>query len=196
MKPVNIATIDSFERARPKSAGRWKLGANYAPAVEPMVELNKIGYHQCLWTYDDIISEVGACNVFFVVKNDNGQKELITPMLDGSLLPGLTRKTVLELIQADIDENGPDNAIVSKVTERQIRMTEMVKLIDEGKLVEFFGSGTAVTILPIQKLLHEGVERKLPISEDNIGDVTSWVYNKIVGIQYGKEQHPLQYVVE
>ena len=73
-------------------------------------------------------------------------------MLDGSLLPGLTRKTVLELIQSDIDENGPDNAIVSKVTERQIRMTEMVKMIDEGKLVEFFGSGTAVTILPIQKL--------------------------------------------
>lgn len=75
IKPINIAILDHFERSTPKSAGAFKLGSNYAPSVQPLVEWNKKGYHQILWTYDDTICEVGACNIFFVIKNDKGQKE-------------------------------------------------------------------------------------------------------------------------
>jgi len=94
IKPVNVAIIDHFERATPKSAGAFKLGANYAPSIQPLVDLNKRGYHQVLWTYSEYITEVGAANIFFLIENEKGQKELMTPELDGSILPGITRKTV------------------------------------------------------------------------------------------------------
>lgn len=123
----------------------------------------KFRYHQVLWTYDDNIAEVGACNFFFVMKNDNGQKELVTPYLDGAILPGITRKSIIEFCQKDIDEKGADKAIVSKVTERLVKISEFIQMIDDGKIVECFGSGTAVTIIPVQKICNFFVNSYLKI---------------------------------
>ena len=86
---------EEFIRGHNKSAASYKLGGNYGPTVSPQKAVNQRGWHNILWTYDGIISEVGAANIMFVIINDDGEKELVTPKLDGSVLPGITRKTIL-----------------------------------------------------------------------------------------------------
>lgn len=153
IKPINIAVIDHFERTTPKSAGAYKLGSNYAPSVQPMVNWNKRGYHQILWTYGDTICEVGACNIFFVVRNENGEKVVMTPELDGSILPGIVRKTVLEFLSeySDANKNNSDR-IFDRVEEKNVKISEIKKAFQEGRILECFGSGTAVIIVPIGKI--------------------------------------------
>lgn len=138
---------------------------------------------------------MGACNIFFVIKNDEGKREVITPELDGSILPGITRKTVLEFLRKDIEERGKD-AVTDVVTERKVRISEIQELFNKGRVLECFGSGTAVTIVPVQMINIKNVEHRLPISEESTGDVSNWVYKKIIDVQYGRVESPLQFVVE
>ena len=96
IKPINVM-IDTnlpFIRGNDKSSASFKLGANYAPTVLPQKEINQRGFHNILWTYDGILSEVGVMNFFVVIINDQGEKEIITPRLDGSILPGITRRSI------------------------------------------------------------------------------------------------------
>lgn len=144
VKPIKLAIVRRYERGNPKSAACYKLGSNYGPTCLISSELAKEGYSQALWTHNDNILEVGACNIFFLLKGKNGRKELITPPLDGSVLPGITRKSIIELVQKEHPE-------IDMVV-RDFTVSELTKAFKDGRVIEVFGAGTAVCIVPVEEL--------------------------------------------
>ena len=141
-KPIKLSICREFERGTPKSSAGFKISPNYAPTIKIAGDLKKRdGSDQVLWLYNDRILEVGACNIFFLMKDQTGALELVTAPLDGSILPGVTRSTILQLER---------ERKRFKVSERNFTMTEVKQAYKEGRLVEIFGTGTAVVILPVE----------------------------------------------
>lgn len=99
------------------------------------------GCDQVLWLLHDYVTEVGTMNIFVFWKNENGEDELVTPPLDGTILPGVTRASILELSRG-LKE--------FKVVEKPFKIQEMVKAVKESRIYEAFGSGTAAIVSPIQ----------------------------------------------
>ena len=99
-KPVNIYSKLDAVRAWPNGSGDKKLGSNYGPTIFHQVQVAKEGYDQILWLVNDRISEVGVMNFFVYWLNENGEKELITAELDGTILPGVTRDSILDLTRS------------------------------------------------------------------------------------------------
>ena len=142
VKPIKLGICREFERGFPKSAAGFKISPNYGPTIKIGLDLhNSVGADQVLWLYNDRILEVGACNIFFIIKDENGDLELVTAPLDGSILPGVTRSSVLERER---------ERKRFKVSERIFTLTEVKKAFNEGRLVEIFGTGTAVVVLPVE----------------------------------------------
>lgn len=129
-KPVSIDCYTDFVRAWYKGSGDKKLGSNYGPTIKPAQVVAGTGYDQILWLIDDHITEVGVMNLFIFWKNENGEKELVTCPLDGTILPGITRKSILELTR-HWDE--------FKVTERYVQIQELIKAVKEDRVIEMFG---------------------------------------------------------
>ena len=105
-----------------------KLGANYGPVIHETALAQQQGYHQLMWLNGDEITEFGSFN-FFIHWNNKGKKELITPPLDGTVLPGITRESVIELLK-------PEGEIVQK----QINIRDFAHLAKHGKVYEAFGT--------------------------------------------------------
>ena len=144
LTPIRLAICRDYERGTPLSAAGYKLGANYAPTIKISGDLKeKLGADQVLWLHNDKILEVGACNIFFLIEDSEGKRELVTAPLDGSILPGITRDTILKLEQ--------EKQRV-KVSERHLTITELKELSKQGKVIEIFGTGTAVCIMPIAEI--------------------------------------------
>ena len=101
-----------------------------------------------LWLLHDYVLEVGTMNFFVFWRNEDGEEELVTPPLDGTILPGVTRMSLLELMK-DLKE--------FKVSERKIKIQEMIKAVNEGRMIEAFGAGTAVIVSPVQSFKYDGV---------------------------------------
>ncbi|KAF8649776.1 hypothetical protein AX16_005542 [Volvariella volvacea WC 439] len=144
-KPVALYGTTEYIRAAPGGTGAYKLGVNYAPGVMPQKEAAKQGYVQNLWLHgpEHYLTEVGTMNMFVVFKQADGVLELVTPPLDGMILPGVTRDSVLALARGHIAgsykvPNLPDNL---KVTERQVTMKEVKAAAQSNSLVELFGAG-------------------------------------------------------
>ena len=152
--------------------GFTKTAGNYAASLIAQEIAEERGYTQVLWldgVEKKYIEEVGTMNIMFVINN-----EVITPELNGSILPGITRRSAIELLKA----NG------YKVTERKIAIQEVFDAYDNGTLNEIFGTGTAAVISPVGELLWEG--RTIKINNGEIGPVSHLVYDTITGIQSGK----------
>ena len=162
---------DKYVRAVPGGIGEAKTPGNYAASLRAQVEAKKEGYSQVLWL-DGVerkyVEEVGTSNIFFKI---NG--ELITPALNGSILSGMTRRTVLELAR----EWG------MKVSERAISIHEIFAANDNGTLQEAFGSGTAAVISPVGELSWKGT--KISINNNKTGETTQKLFDAITGMQYG-----------
>jgi branched-chain amino acid aminotransferase len=173
LNPVGIYVEESFVRAVRGGPGYTKTGGNYAASLAGQVEAQKLGLAQVLWL-DGVerkyIEEVGAMNIFFVL----GDNEVITPELSGSILGGITRKSVIELCQK----------WGMKVTERKISIDEIAEAYKSGSLKEIFGTGTAAVISPVG-LLQWG-ETRMVINDNKIGEVSAKLYDMLTGIQYGK----------
>lgn len=138
--PLKVMISEKYVRAVPGGAGFAKAAGNYGATLMPVKEIKEQGYDQYLWT--DVfehryIQEVGTMNVFFVIN-----EVVITPELDGTLLDGTTRDTLLHLFR----EQG------TKVEERKVTVDEIYKAYKEGTLTECFGSGTAAVVSPINLL--------------------------------------------
>jgi branched-chain amino acid aminotransferase len=140
-KPITLGVCREYERGNPKSAAGYKVSPNYGPTIQISGEMKaKYNCDQVLWVHDDKVLEVGACNIFFLLKDKSGQLELITSPLDGSILPGVTRDSVLALEREKKRY---------KVSERYLTISELKQAGKENRIVEIFGTGTAVCIMPV-----------------------------------------------
>lgn len=184
-RAVSLEATDYAVRAWPGGVGNRKLGANYAPCVKPQLEAASRGYHQNLWLFGDegYITEVGTMNVFFVFQDAYGKKELVTAPLDGTILDGVTRNSVLTLAR---DRLPADEWTVS---ERKFNIHEVKERATKGELVEAFGSGTAALVSPINKIGWEGEDIAVPLALGKAGDLTIQMSNWIKGIQHGEEEY-------
>ncbi|HWU42223.1 MAG TPA: branched-chain amino acid aminotransferase, partial [Bdellovibrio sp.] len=174
-KPIKIWTEEKYLRAAPGGLGAVKAGANYASSLKAALEAKKKGYAQVLWL--DVehqgIEEVGTMNVFFVFKN-----EIVTPVLNGSILAGGTRDAIIKILRS---KNLP-------LTERRITVTEVIEGLKKGTLVEAFGTGTAAVISPIGELFYQGKE--WVFNNGQVGTLSSELYKEITSIQRGTSADP------
>ena len=130
-------------------------------------------------------------NYFMFWKNSAGEKELVTPPLDGIILPGVTRDSILSLAK-EWNE--------FKVVERPISMSEVTQAIQEGRILEMFGSGTAAIVSPIKCIHYDGKNLDIPLDPNDptsqVGPLTKRFADTILGIQYGEIPHKWSVVVE
>lgn len=181
-KPVTIYVTDKYVRAVKGGLGHAKTPANYAASLLAAEEAKKAGYTQVLWLDGcqfKYIEEVGTMNIFFVI-ND----EVITPPLEGSILGGMTRDSVLHLTRN----------WGLKVRERPITIDEVYDASQKGALQEIFGTGTAAVISPVSELNWSG---KIIVPGDgNVGKISQRLYDTITGIQYGLLPDEYDWVTE
>lgn len=180
--PVSIKVEDKYVRAFPGGIGEAKTAANYAASLRAQVAANKEGFDQVLWLdagRREYIEEVGTMNIFFKI---NG--ELVTPALNGSILAGITRKTVIELAA----QWG------YTMREREISIQEIFEAYDQGLLEESFGSGTAAVISPVGQLFWQG--RRILVNGGKTGLLTQKLFDHIMAVQYGKENDDFGWIVE
>ncbi len=172
INPVKIMIESDDVRAVRGGTGEAKCGGNYAASNRAGERAEQMGYSQVLWL-DGVerkyIEEVGAMNVMFKI---NG--EVVTPMLAGSILPGITRKSILELLKK---EGIP-------AVERLISIDELVEAMENGTLEEAWGCGTAAVVSPIGELCYNG--KKYAVNGGKIGELTQHLYDTLTGIQWGK----------
>ena len=178
--PVKIMVSEKYVRAVPGGVGYAKTGGNYAASILAEKEAKELGYTQVLWL-DGVerryIEEVGSMNIFFLIN-----EEIVTPQLTGSILPGITRMSVLEL--------GKHWGL--KVSERRVSIDEILKGLKDGSVTEIFGSGTAAVISPVGVLSYKGEECQ--VGNRETGPITSRFYEQLTGIQYGKVADPFDWV--
>ncbi|XP_041033730.1 branched-chain-amino-acid aminotransferase, cytosolic-like isoform X2 [Carcharodon carcharias] len=157
--PVSLLADPKFVRAWKGGVGDCKMGGNYGPTVYVQNEAQKQGCQQVLWLYGDEheITEVGTMNIFVYWKNEQGEVELLTPPLDGTILPGVTRQSLLDLAQQWGE---------FKVSERGMAMSELIKGLQENRVKEVFGSGTACVICPVSRILYQGQNYHIPTMEN------------------------------
>ncbi|WP_249870349.1 branched-chain amino acid aminotransferase [Oceanobacillus saliphilus] len=182
INPVKIAVENHYVRTVKGGTGEAKTGGNYAASLKAQELVAAEGFSQVLWldgVEKKYIEEVGSMNVFFKI---NG--EVVTPMLNGSILAGVTRSSVIELLK---HWNVP-------VSERRISMEELNQAYEDGTLEEAFGSGTAAVISPIGQLTWEG--KDMVINNGKTGEISQKIYDTITGIQYGKVEDPFGWVEE
>ena len=180
INPVKIMIENEDVRTVRGGTGYAKCGGNYAASTRAGERAAKKGYSQVLWL-DGVerkyIEEVGAMNVMFKI---NG--EIITPMLTGSILPGITRKSCIEVLKK----------LGYQVTERLLSVDELVSALKDGTLEEAWGCGTAAVVSPIGKLAY-GEEEYL-VGGGKIGEVTQKLYDILTGIQWGKVEDTFNWV--
>ena len=172
INPVKIMIESEDVRAVRGGTGEAKCGGNYAASNRAGERAEQMGYSQVLWldgVQRKYIEEVGAMNVMFKI---NG--EVVTPMLAGSILPGITRKSILELLKK---EGIP-------ASERLISIDELVEAMENGTLEEAWGCGTAAVVSPIGELCYNG--KKYAVNGGKIGELTQHLYDTLTGIQWGK----------
>jgi branched-chain amino acid aminotransferase len=180
--PVSIYVEDQLVRAVVGGVGDIKTGGNYAASLLGGMKAEEKGFSQVLWLdakEHKYVEEVGAMNVFFVF----GEK-VVTPMLTGSILPGITRDSVIKL----------GREMGYEVEERRISMDEVLEGIKTGKLTEMFGSGTAAVISPVGLLHYK--DTNYYINDNQVGKITRTFYEHLVDIQYGKAEDKLGWSYE
>jgi branched-chain amino acid aminotransferase len=172
---------DQRSRARRTGGvGNTKTIGNYAASLYAGEEAHKAGYTQVLWL-DGIeqkyIEEVGAMNIFFVIGD-----EIVTPELSGSILPGITRKSVIALARH----------WGMQVSERKISIDEVMEAHGAGTLKEIFGSGTAAVISPVGELKYG--DRVLTIGNGSVGPTALKLFESLCDIQYGTAEDPMAWI--
>ncbi|MDD4146717.1 MAG: branched-chain amino acid aminotransferase [Clostridia bacterium] len=180
--PVSIYVEDQLVRAAVGGVGDIKTGGNYAASLLGGEKAAQKGFSQVLWLdakEHRYVEEVGAMNVFFVF----GEK-LVTPMLTGSILPGITRDSVLRLAR-EMDY---------EVEERRISIDEVLEGIKTKQLTEMFGSGTAAVISPVGLLHYQ--DTNYDINDNQVGKVTKTFYEHLLDIQYGRAEDKLGWSYE
>lgn len=174
LSPVKIYIEEQYVRAVVGGVGHVKTSGNYAASLKAQEEAEAKGYAQILWLdakENKYVEEVGSMNIFFKI---NG--EVVTPKLNGSILNGVTRDSVIQLLK---HWNVP-------VREEKISIEEVYQAHERGDLEEAFGAGTAAVISPVGELSWK--DKRITINEQKIGQISQRLYDAITGIQLGKEE--------
>ncbi|KAH7920089.1 branched-chain amino acid aminotransferase II [Leucogyrophana mollusca] len=198
-KPVPLYGTTEYIRAAPGGTGAFKLAANYAPGVVAQKSAAKAGYVQNLWLHgpEHYLTEVGTMNLFVALKGEDGVAELVTPPLDGMILPGVTRDSVLALARNHVSgaKKLPGLPDKLKISERPITMGEVIQANNAGRLIELFGTGTAAVVTPVDKIGYQGGDVHIPTGEDGMGPISKPLWTELVGIQTGTIQSDWNVVV-
>lgn len=180
---VRLLADPSFVRAWPGGTGAIKCGGNYAMGMQAQRMAMDRGYSQVLWLFKDQVTEAGTMNQMFFWKRKDGTPELITAPLDGTILPGVTRDSILTLARAYGD---------FEVTERDYTIYEVIEAIEEGRLIEGFGCGTAAVVSPVKEFHYDGKDYPVPLdpsdSDSQIGPLAKRFYDDLLDIQYGRKE--------
>ncbi len=172
--PVKIFVTEKFVRAAKGGVGEAKTAGNYAASLMASEEAKKLGFTQVLWldaAEKRYVEEVGTMNIFFLIDD-----VLVTPALSGSILPGITRDSVIHLAKS----------WGIKVEERPISIDEIIEKADSGQLQESFGSGTAAVISPVGSLYYMG--KTIEINQGQTGSLAKRLFDEITAIQYGDKE--------
>lgn len=182
LDPVKIYVEDQDVRAVKGGTGTAKTGGNYAASLRAGDRAEAQGYSQVLWldgVHRKYIEEVGSMNVMFKVAG-----KILTPDLNGSVLDGITRRSCIQLLK----DWGYE------VEERRISAEELFEAAEKGELEEAWGTGTAAVVSPIGELA-EG-DKKVTVSNNQIGPVTQRLYDELTGIQWGRLPDPHGWTVK
>ncbi len=174
--PTRIFVSDTYVRAVQGGPGEAKTSGNYGPTLYVSKEAAARGYAQVLWLDGKehrYVEEVGTSNIFFYLN-----EELVTPPLGGTILPGITRDSVLHLAR--------DWGL--RVTERPISIDEVIQGCQDGALQEAFASGTAAVISPVGTIGYKGLD--YTVNTGQTGELSKKLYDEIIGIQYGQRPDP------
>ncbi|KAB0349678.1 hypothetical protein FD754_014535, partial [Muntiacus muntjak] len=152
--PVSLWANPKYVRAWKGGTGDCKMGGNYGSSLFAQCEAVENACQQVLWLYgeDNQITEVGTMNLFLYWINEDGEEELATPPLDGIILPGVTRQSILDLAHKWGE---------FKVSERYLTMDDLTTAVEENRVREMFGSGTACVVCPVSTILYKGEARIL-----------------------------------
>jgi len=182
LEPVGIYVENQFVRAVRGGVGFAKTGGNYAASLKAGDVAKEKGFAQVLWL-DGIeqkyVEEVGSMNMMFVLDG-----KVVTPALNGSILSGITRDSVLTLAK---DFGLP-------VEERKVSIDEVIEGAKSGALTEAFGTGTAAVVSPVGSLCYG--EDCFPVGDGKIGKLTQRFYDTLTGIQYGRLPDPHDWIVK
>jgi branched-chain amino acid aminotransferase len=172
--PTKIFVSEEYVRAAPGGTGNTKAAGNYAASLYASRIATNMGYTQVLWLdarEKKYVEEVGTSNIFFYIGD-----ELITPALTGTILPGVTRNSVIQLARH----------FGTKVVERQLSIDEVITASQKGTLKEVFASGTAAIVSPVGQIYFRGKEYL--INGGKTGPLAEKLYNEILQIQYGLKE--------
>ncbi|KAH8342826.1 hypothetical protein KR059_000610 [Drosophila kikkawai] len=207
---VSLLADPSYVRAWPGGVGDRKMGSNYAPTINVQKEAAARGLQQVLWLYGENhqLTEVGTMNIFMFYVNDQGgesspgnalqnnlqvfcfscfpEQELVTPPLSGLILPGITRDSILRMTR----QWGK-----FKVSEATITMPQVCELLNQGRLLELFGAGTACVVSPVNRINYLGQDLYIPTMEQE-KPVHELIRDTLTDIQYGKVDHPWSVVID
>jgi branched-chain amino acid aminotransferase len=178
--PIKILVTSDYVRAVRGGVGESKTPGNYAASLLAGEKAHDAGYTQVLWldgVEQKYLEEVGSMNIFFVIDD-----EILTPELNGSILPGITRKSVVELAKHWGD----------KVAERRISIDELMQAHGSGSLKEVFGAGTAAVISPVGQIKYG--DEVITIADNQVGPIAQKYYKAITDIQYGKAEDPMGWI--
>jgi len=180
LAPVGIYVEDQYVRAVRGGFGFAKTAGNYAASLKAGEVAKKKGYDQVLWldgVEQKYVEEVGAMNMMFVMDN-----KLVTPALNGSILAGITRDSILKLAAH----------MGVECEERRLAIAEVFEAAHEGRLQEAFGTGTAAVVSPVGELCWAG--EKITVSNNEIGALTKKLYDTLTGIQWGTVEDPFGWI--
>ena len=182
LAPTSIYVEDEYVRAALGGVGFAKVGGNYGASLKAMVKAHSVGCEQVMWLdaiEHSYVEEIGTSNAFFVIGD-----EVITPPLTGTILPGVTRASVLELL----------NKWGLKASERRLRIGDVRKAAEDGSLKEVFATGTAAVISPVGKLIFD--DCTLTIAGGGVGDLAQKLYDTLYGIQTGEISDEMNWTYE
>lgn len=181
-RAVKLYANPTYVRAWDGGCGDYKMGSNYAPTIYVQKKAQASSCDQVLWLYgqEEELTEVGTMSLFMFYINDQGEYELTTPPLEKNLiLPGITRKSLLELAK-EWNE--------FRISEKRIIMSELIRLNKEKRCLEMFGAGTACVVTPVSEIYYKENWIKLPKSDPPYSLCVRF-FNALTDIQYGRVKH-------
>ena len=180
-KPVSLLADSTYVRACPGGIGEAKTAGNYAASLYPAQKAKEAGYDQIMWMDPfefKYIQEVGTMNIMFVYEG----KKIVTPQLTGSILPGITRDSLLTL--------APD--LGYEVEETTLNVNDMLADVASGKITEAFGCGTAVVIAPVGNFGYQG--KDVQVGDGGVGEVSRRLFDELTGIQFGHKEDKYDWI--